>query len=201
MKTDHFAEFRRLQTEITGNEGHRVRTPEKSKETRSFSSGASVTQIREPRVPRVTGHGLDSDVTHVTQAVRARVTGRERQKSEQNHGNPESVTRVTHVAQKNNGDGRATAAECRATWTRSLTPDSRHPLIPPEVRAKIESIEAEARAKGWPAELLWNGGFWDSPRGLAAVLDREDEIAEVTADCIAILRTKRDVLRFRRHAA
>jgi hypothetical protein len=89
----------------------------------------------------------------------------------------------------------------RATWTRSVTPDSRHPLIPPEVRAKIENIEADARAKGWPPELLYNVNFWDSPRGLAAVLDLQDEIVEVTSDHIAILKTRRDLLKFRRHAA
>jgi hypothetical protein len=89
----------------------------------------------------------------------------------------------------------------RAAWTRSVTPDSRHPLIPPEARAKIEAIEAEARAKGWPAELLWNDNFWGRPRGLAAVLDREDEIVEVATDYIAILKVKRDLLRFRRTTA
>lgn len=79
--------------------------------------------------------------------------------------------------------------------------DSRHPLIAPEVRAKIEAIESIARAKDWPPELLWNANFWDRPRGLAAVLDAEDEIGEVTVDYITILRLKRDVLRFqRRHA-
>lgn len=88
----------------------------------------------------------------------------------------------------------------RATWTRTVTPDSRHPLVPSEVRAKIEAIEPDARSKGWPAELLWNRGFWDSPRGLAALLDPNDEIAEVTHDHIAILKTRRDLLRFRRYA-
>ncbi|HEX4201433.1 MAG TPA: hypothetical protein VHY59_07935, partial [Chthoniobacterales bacterium] len=78
----------------------------------------------------------------------------------------------------------------------TVTPDSRHPLIEPVVRAKLESVEAEARAKGWPAELLWNAGFWDCPRGLAAVLDFEDEIIEVTLDYIVILKTRRDLLRF-----
>lgn len=86
---------------------------------------------------------------------------------------------------------------CRA----SVTPNSRGPLIAPEVRLKIEAVEAEARRLGWPAELLWNPGFWDSPRGLAAVLDPEDEIVEVTPDDISILRTKRDLLRFPRHTA
>ncbi len=89
----------------------------------------------------------------------------------------------------------------RATWPRSITPDSRSPLIPPEVRAKIEAIESEARRLGWPGELLWNANFWDCPRGLAAILDRDDEIAEVTAGYITILKTKSDLLRFNRRDA
>lgn len=90
----------------------------------------------------------------------------------------------------------------RPAWTRTITPDSRHPLIPPEVRAKIEAIETEARRLGWPPELLWNGGFyWDCPRGLAAVLEPEDEITEVTPDHIAILKVERDLVRFQRHNA
>jgi hypothetical protein len=71
-------------------------------------------------------------------------------------------------------------------------------IIPAEVRSKIEAIEVDARAKGWPAELLWNARFWDCPRGLAAVLDHDDEIVEVRPDYIAILKTRRDLLRFRR---
>src|SRR5271170_1993717 len=59
----------------------------------------------------------------------------------------------------------------------AATPNSRSPLVLPAIRAVIESIEADARVKGWPAELLWNGGFWDCPRGLAAILDEKDEIA------------------------
>jgi len=82
-----------------------------------------------------------------------------------------------------------------------VPPDSRSPIIPLEVRSKIEAIEAEARAKGWPPELLWNAGFWDTPRGLAAVLDPEDEIDQVTPEYISILKIRRDLLRFRRHAA
>jgi len=35
----------------------------------------------------------------------------------------------------------------RAAWTRDTEPDSRHPLIPPEVRAKIEAVEAERVAR------------------------------------------------------
>jgi hypothetical protein len=81
----------------------------------------------------------------------------------------------------------------------TMTPDSRCPLIEPAIRTKLEAIEPEARAKGWPAELLWNSNFWDHPRGLAAVLDPDDEIVEVSAECITILKIKRDVLRFRRH--
>jgi len=57
-------------------------------------------------------------------------------------------------------------------WSvRDVVPDYLHPLIPEAIRAKIEAIEPEARAKGWPAELLWNNAIWDLPRGIAAVLD------------------------------
>jgi hypothetical protein len=83
----------------------------------------------------------------------------------------------------------------------SVTPDSRHPLIEESVRAMIEAVEPQARALGWPAELLWNSNFWDRPRGLASLLDPEDSIAEVTADHISILKTKRDLLRFQRRNA
>ena len=82
-----------------------------------------------------------------------------------------------------------------------VAPDSRNPIIGSSVRAKLEAIEVEARAKGWPAELLWNSNFWDRPRGLASLLDPGDEIGSVTADYIEILKTKRDLLRFRRHVA
>jgi|SRR5215469_2294819 len=82
----------------------------------------------------------------------------------------------------------------------SITPDSRNPLVKPEVRAKIEAIEADARAKGWPAELLWNSAFWDRPRGLAAVLEAEDQIGGITQDYIEILKRRHDLLRFRRFA-
>jgi len=88
-----------------------------------------------------------------------------------------------------------------ATWTRSVTPNSRAPLIPDAIREKIAAIEPTARNLGWPPELLWNANFWDSPRGLAAVLDVDDEIVEVTADYISILKIKRDLLKFRRTAA
>jgi len=81
---------------------------------------------------------------------------------------------------------------------RPITPDSRQPLIADEVRATIEAIEAEARADGWPPELLWNNAFWDCPRGLAAVLDSGDEIGEVTPDYIEIWKLRRDRQRFMR---
>jgi hypothetical protein len=95
----------------------------------------------------------------------------------------------------------ASNVNTRPSWPRSITPNSRHPLIPPEVRAKIESVEADARAKGWPAELLWNAEFWDSPRGLAALLNADDEIVEVTTDWISILKTRHEPLRFMRRIA
>ena len=82
--------------------------------------------------------------------------------------------------------------------SRDVTPNSRHPLIEPEVRAKIEAVEPEARRLGWPAELLWNANYWDLPRGLAAVLDQDDEIAEVSAEEILVLKYRRDLLHFRR---
>jgi hypothetical protein len=80
----------------------------------------------------------------------------------------------------------------------NIVPNSRHPLVPDEVRQKIEAIEPEARAMNWPAELLWNAGFWDCPRGLAAVLEPEDEIGEVTADFIEVWKLRRHRHRFMR---
>ena len=82
-----------------------------------------------------------------------------------------------------------------------ITRNSRNPLIDPEIRAKIEAIETDARTKGWPAELLWNNAFWDQPRGLAAVLEENDQIVEVTSASIKILKVKRDVLIFHRHVS
>jgi hypothetical protein len=82
-----------------------------------------------------------------------------------------------------------------------ITPNSRSPLVPPAVRTLIEGIEADARAKGWPAELLWNAEFWGSPRGLATVLDDDDAIVEVTPDYIGILKTHSSILRFQRRVS
>jgi hypothetical protein len=88
-----------------------------------------------------------------------------------------------------------------AIWRQGATPNWRKPLVPPTVRAVIESIEVDARAKGWPPELLWNTEFWSSPRGLAALLAEGDAIVEVTIDYIAILKVERTVLRFQRRAS
>jgi hypothetical protein len=82
-----------------------------------------------------------------------------------------------------------------------ITPNSRAPLVRPAIRTLIEGIEAEARAKGWPAELLWNAEFWGSPRGLATVLDDDDAIVEVTPDYIGILKTHSSILRFQRRVS
>lgn len=79
--------------------------------------------------------------------------------------------------------------------------NSRYSLVTPEVRELIEAIEPEARAKGWPAELLWNSEFWGAPRGLAAVLDEGDAIAEVTTDYIAIYKVEHNILRFQRRVS
>jgi hypothetical protein len=87
-----------------------------------------------------------------------------------------------------------------ATWRQGVTRNSRSPLIPDAVRTIIEAIEGEARTLGWPAELLWNAEFWGSPRGLAAVLDDDDAIVEVTPDYIGILKTHNSILRFQRRA-
>jgi hypothetical protein len=86
-----------------------------------------------------------------------------------------------------------------ADWRRGVTPSSRRPLIPDVVRSIIEGIEPDARAHGWPAELLWNAEFWGSPRGLAAVLDESDAVGKVTSDFIEILKTERSILRFQRY--
>jgi len=91
--------------------------------------------------------------------------------------------------------------ETKGSPARDLVPDSRHPLIAPEVRAKIEAIETEARSKGWPAELLWNNNFIDLPRGLAAILGEYDQIIAVDAEEITIVVNKRDIWKFRRRVS
>ena len=76
----------------------------------------------------------------------------------------------------NDTDGRdtppptLTATDRRMVDRPSLPSDvprrSAHPRrtksVPNDIRAKIVAIEAEARAKGWLAELLWNSAFWGS---------------------------------------
>jgi hypothetical protein len=90
-----------------------------------------------------------------------------------------------------------------ANWRRDpfIPPNSRGPLVPDAIRTKIEAVEGEARRLGWEPERLWNSNFWDQPRGLAAIMDEGDEIAEVSADSIAILKTERRLVRFRRWVA
>jgi hypothetical protein len=200
MKIDHFAEFRRSSSEDRGNKGNKVTSPKNNGETLSFCSAGSVTQSCEQHVTRVTKPESNSGVTSVTLAVDEWVTEQEPEKSNQNKRESESVTSVTHVTQKDCRNNEC-ANEKQAAWTRFIKPNSRSPLIPTVIRAKIEAIEHEARHLGWPPELLWNSGFWDSPRGLAAILDLDDEIIEVTPECIAISKYRRDIQRFRRHAA
>ncbi len=73
------------------------------------------------------------------------------------------------------------------------------PRVPETVRSEIARIEREALRLGWSRERLWVRAFWpDQPRGLAAVLQEEDEIAEVAAGYITILRARRSLLRFPR---
>jgi len=62
----------------------------------------------------------------------------------------------------------------------------------------IEAIENQAGALGWPSELLWNDHFPEMAPGLAAVLEPNDEIAEVTTEYISVLRSRRELLRFPR---
>jgi hypothetical protein len=82
-----------------------------------------------------------------------------------------------------------------------VTPNSRNQLISDAVRTVIEAIEGDARAQGWPAELLWNTEPWGSPRGLASVLDESDAISEVTRDYIEIVKSERSILRFQRRTS
>jgi len=79
-----------------------------------------------------------------------------------------------------------------ATWCRDNGVD-------PAIGAEIGRIEDEALARGWPAEHLWGAKFWPGDkRGLATVMDPDDQIVGVTADAIAILKFKRDIQRFYR---
>jgi len=66
------------------------------------------------------------------------------------------------------------------------------------VRETIEAIEAQAGALGWSFESLWNDHFSDLAPGLAAMLEADDEIAEVTTEYIEVIRTRREILRFPR---
>ena len=57
MKTDHFAEFRRLHTEITGNAGNGVTSAETPREAKDYSSSRVVTRDLRSRVAEVIEYG------------------------------------------------------------------------------------------------------------------------------------------------
>jgi hypothetical protein len=208
MKTDYFAEFRRQRAENAGYKGYGETNPEKMRELTHFQVASPVTGVSGGQVAPVTSPDSQPEnvtafnsMTGVTPPVEVKVTNIERDKTKQNPCISDRVTRVTPVTQQNNSNTENATITPRLAHVHSVIPDSRSPLISREVRAKIEAIEAAARAKDWPAELLWNAGFWDAPRGLAAVLSRGDEIVEVTPDYIKILRCRRDILTFPRYIA
>lgn len=110
------------------------------------------------------------------------------------------MRRGRDAAADEGGDVTAPAPEwSAAAWTEKMgVPDSRRIVVPETVRMKIELIELEARRLGWLPELLWNADFWRLPRGLAPVLDEDDEIGAVTAEYIEMMKTKHHLLRFQR---
>lgn len=190
MKPDFFAAFRRQQLANACDRCDWCDWAEKPTEMLAFSPNDAVTKFG---MRSVTNCDLPVQASWRSQPVTLlshhRVSRADGENTTENRGNSEIVTRSQRSQVKTHGN----------PPTKDVVPDSRHPLKPPEVGAKIEAIESEARAKGWPAELLWNAYFWNCPRGLAAVLDADDEIAEITPDYIAILRCRRDIHRFRRH--
>jgi hypothetical protein len=61
------------------------------------------------------------------------------------------------------------------------------PKVDSEVAAEISRIETQAQRLGWPNQRLWGSAYWPvEARGLAAVLDRGDRIAEVTDEYLVI---------------
>jgi len=68
--------------------------------------------------------------------------------------------------------------------------------IDPTVRSEIARIEPAALTVGWLPARLWNPAFWPAPRGLAAVLDGSDRIAEVTREWILIQKADGNQQRF-----
>jgi len=189
LKTDFFAAFRQQPLPKACDQCGGCDENKNPSETKGFPLDGVVTEPEQRFVTSVTDHPTCTGGHNVTKPPVSGVTSPEPENTKQNQENFETVT----PSQRSQGRTDPPA--------RNVVPDSRHPLISDAVRAKIEAIEAEARAKGWPAELLWNGGFWDRPRSLAAVLDAGDEIVEVNADGIKILKLRRDVQTFRRNAA
>lgn len=78
----------------------------------------------------------------------------------------------------------------------------REPHVDIRILNEIRRIAGQASALGWPWERLWNHRYWHHtgrhPRSLVAVMEPGDEIVEVGADAITILRQRRDLLRFMR---
>ncbi len=67
------------------------------------------------------------------------------------------------------------------------------------VATEIARVEDEALAAGWPVERLWGIKFWlGEERGLVLMLDPGDQIFEVTAEAIGILKRDRYIQRFYR---
>jgi hypothetical protein len=67
-------------------------------------------------------------------------------------------------------------------------PGSTHPMLDPDVEAKVKAIEYDAKTKGWTDQDLWSPEpvGTDQPR-LAYLMRPYDSILEVTEDAIKIL--------------
>jgi hypothetical protein len=188
---DHFAAFRRVPIKNVGNTGEQGNKPEHLNEIKDFSPRSLFPSRKDNWGTGEQSQGSCSPRSPVIPQVGEQPKSL---KAEQNQTLSASVPRVPQVPRRNI-DKAGNEVGCAV---RNVAPDSRHPLITDEVRKKIEAVEVEARALNWPAELLWNAGFWDCPRGLAAVLDPTDEIGDVTPDYIDVWKLRRDRLRFMR---
>jgi hypothetical protein len=74
--------------------------------------------------------------------------------------------------------------------------------IAPAVQAELERIWQEAKRRGWPWQRIFGASFWPvEARGFVTLLDPGDGIVEITSEYIAILKTGRNMSRFRRHVA
>jgi len=192
MKLDYFAEFRNPHVESSGNAGNVGTDANNPRNSERLSARHIV-----PHNSKTKGTGEQASAVRPHQAV---------------PGSPASQVRGNEPTY---GKHREKAGDCGAgspvpdvppeqlvdeegKAVRYVPRNSRSPLIADEVRTKIEAIEGDARAKGWPAELLWNNAFWDLPRGLAAVLDDNDEIVAVDTDAITILKLHKHLTRFLR---